>query len=70
MKKFKHPKTVVFHKNDIITGYRENIKEPTRTKEFKELEKDENATTYGYIVTHWSRQYLELHIGINYKVIL
>ena len=70
MKRFKTPKTVVFHRNDIIVGYRENVREPLRTKEWKRLESDLAAQNYGYVVTHWSKHYLDLHIGINYKVIL
>ena len=70
MKRFKTPKTVVFHRNDIIVGYRENTREPRRTKIWKDIESDHTAKTYGYTVTHWSKHYLDLHIGINYKVIL
>jgi hypothetical protein len=70
MKRFRIPKTIVFHRNNIIVGYRENVKEPLRTREWKRLESDLAAQTYGYVVTHWSKSYLDLHIGIDYKVIL
>jgi hypothetical protein len=70
MKTFKYPKTVVFHRNDIIVGYRDNIRQPQRTKEFKALENDLSAQTYGYVVTNYSLDFLELHMGLDYKIIL